>query len=668
MPMIILAMAVLSFLTYQNSKALINREIDNKMRYQLSSTAEHIQTELTAHLKIPQTLARAMEATGDHIEQETVIDMIMKYLSTNNDTFGVGVWFEANQFKSYVNYFGPYAYRYNGQVLYTLDYSTKEYNYLNRDWYLIGKDTDQSVVWTKPYFDENSKSAVLTTTAPFYHFNGDFRGVVTANIDLKNLQKMISSIEVGISGRAFLVDSEGTYIADRDEQKLLKINVSQDPNASLANAGQTMIKKESGYTTYEDTNGLNRIYYMDIPVTGWKLAMVIPEKELYEPLKQLLMKSVIIIGITLFIVSFVIYWFARYMRNQIRAVNVLSSDMASGDLTRSIEVRSRDEFGSMAQNLNLMTRQLNEVIKKITSGVEMVAGTSDQLTSGTEQTTKAAEEIAGAAQSVAAGSEQQAHMVNKASDKVDETSAGLKNMAERMTVATEASRMTLQTAVEGKESIQSAVRQIHIMDEKVQHAAQIIESLTAKSKKVDESMELIGKLVAQTRILSLNAGITAVQAGAHGRAFTVIAEEIRSLAENAAKAGHSIQETIAQMQSEVRLAKEQMDSNRDAVRSGKTKIEHAGTSFERIVQAAQDVTVETEGAVSSITEMHMYMSEMEDAIKKITVISMETANQTVSVSAAAEEQMASMQEMTAAAHTLASLANDMKDLISRFSV
>lgn len=122
------------------------------------------------------------------------------------------------------------------------------------------------------------------------------------------------------------------------------------------------------------------------------------------------------------------------------------------------------------------------------------------------------------------------------------------------------------------------------------------------------------------------------------------------------------------IQSEVRLAKEQMDSNRAAVHSGKTKIEHAGISFERIVQAVQDVTVETQGAASSITEMHLDMSEMEDAIKEITSISMETAAQTVSVAAAAEEQMASMQEMTAAAHTLASLANDMKDLIKRFSV
>jgi len=95
---------------------------------------------------------------------------------------------------------------------------------------------------------------------------------VTANIDLKNLQKMISSIEVGISGRAFLVDSEGTYIADRDEQKLLKMKLTQDPNANLANAGQTMLKKESGYATYGDTSGLNRIYYMDIPVK-WKMPL-----------------------------------------------------------------------------------------------------------------------------------------------------------------------------------------------------------------------------------------------------------------------------------------------------------------------------------------------------------------------------------------------------------
>lgn len=668
MPMVILAMVVLSLFTYENSKSLINREIENKMQYQLSSTSEYIETQLTAHLKIPETLARAVEVTGDYIEQETIIEMIMKYLSTNADTFGIGVWYEPKQFKSYVEYFGPYAYRYNGQIQYTLDYSTKEYDYLKRDWYLLGKDTDKTVVWSNPYYDENTASAVLTTTAPFYHYNRELRGVVTANINLKNLQKIVSSIQVGESGRAFLVDSQGTYIADQEGDKLLKQNVTTDTNESLAAVGKIMLAKEKGFNVYTEGDGKNRIYYMEVPSTGWKLAMVIPEKELYKPLRQLLIKSAITICITLLIVSAVIYVFAKYMRNQINKVNILSSAMAAGDFTRSIEMGSKDEIGLMASDLNRMTEQLGGVIRQVTSSAEMVASTSEQLTAGTEQTTRAAEEIVDAVQAVASGSESQVKMMDEANVKVTDTSRGLNEISRRIDSVSQASGLTLQTAVDGNQAIQIAVEQIKIMDEKAQHTAHIIESLISKSREVDERMKLISQIALQTRILALNAGITSSQAGSNGKAFSVIAHEIRALSENSAKAGQLIQETIGQIQAEIRLAKELMDNNRQAVRSGKTKIEHAGQSFERIVIAVHEVSEETIGVSLSVESLNRNMSDMVQAIRQITEISRETASQTHHVSASTEEQMASMEEITAGANTLAALANELKQTIRKFTV
>lgn len=668
LPMIIVAMIVLSIFTYQNSKALINREIESKIQYQLSSTTEYIETQLTAHSKIPETLARALEATGDHIEQEVIIDMIMKYLSTNEDTFGVGVWYEPKQYKKHMEFFGPYAYRYNGQIQYTLDSSTKEYDYPNRDFYLIGKETDKPVVWTNPYYDESSKSAVLTTTAPFYHYNREFRGVVTANINLDNLQKMVSSIQVGESGRAFLVDRQGTYIADRDGSKLLKVNITDDTNEGLAKIGNEMIANIDGFDVFEDNGGNSRIYYKEIPATGWKLAMVIPEKELYTPLNELLLKSAITILITLLLISIVIFLFARYMKRQINEVNVLSSAMAAGDFTRSIVIKSQDEFGSMAADLNHMTQELSGVIKQMSQSAELVAATSEQLTSSSKYTVKATEEIAESVQFVAAGSEEQVAMMNEAKVKVAETSNGLSEMSHRIASVSEATEVTLRSAIEGNETIQIAVEQVQIMDEKVRHMAQFIESLSSKSEQIDLSMELIGKIAFQTRILALNAGITASQAGTHGKAFMVIAEEIRALAENSAKSGQQIQETIGEIKEDIHQAMEAMDSNRKAVSSGKVKIEHAGRSFERIVNAVQEVSEETNSVSQSIETINGHMSEMVKAISHITDISSKTASQTSNVSASTEEQMASMEEMSAGANSLSSLANELKVTISKFTV
>lgn len=668
MPMVVVAMVVLSIFTYQNSKALINREIESKMQHQLSATTEYIEKQLTAHSKIPETLARALEATGDHIEQEVIIDMIMKYLSTNEDTFGVGVWYEPKQYKKHMDYFGPYAYRYNGQIQYTLDSSTKEYDYFNRDFYLIGKDTTKRVEWTKPYFDESSQSAVLTTTAPFYHYSREFRGVVTANINLDNLQKLVSSIQVGESGRAFLIDRQGTYIADKDAGKLLKQDISSDPNNSLAVIGNSMLTNVMGFDVFEEEGDKKRLYYREVPATGWKLALVISESELYEPLNQLLVKSAITIVVTMLMVFLVVYLFARYMKSQITQVNILSSAMAAGDFTKTIHIRSKDEFGSMAADLNRMTQELSVVIRQMTKSAELVASTSLQLTESTEQTTMATEEIAESVQSVAAGSEAQVNRMNEANSKVKDTSNGLMEMARRIDSVSKVTGITLETAVKGNETIQTAVEQIQIMDEKVRHAAEIIESLSSKSNQIDQSMELISKLAFQTRILALNAGITASQSGSNGKAFLVIAGEIKVLAENSAIAGVQIQETIEKIQAEIRLAKDVMNSNRQAVNSGKTKIEQAGRSFEQIVTAFHEVSDETKVVSNSIETINRYMSDLVEVVVTITEISSVNAFKTSSVSASTEEQMASMEEILAGASTLATLASELKDTIRRFSV
>jgi methyl-accepting chemotaxis protein len=134
----------------------------------------------------------------------------------------------------------------------------------------------------------------------------------------------------------------------------------------------------------------------------------------------------------------------------------------------------------MASDLNRMTEQLSGVIRQMSMSAELVASTSEQLTSSTLQTTQATEEITESVQSVASGSEIQGAMMNEANVIVADTSNGLSEMTRRMAAVSDASGITLRSAIEGNETIQIAVEQVKIVDEKVQHIAQIIESLSSK--------------------------------------------------------------------------------------------------------------------------------------------------------------------------------------------
>jgi methyl-accepting chemotaxis protein len=218
LPLAIIAMLVLSVISYQTSSNIINTEIDAKMNNKLDQTISSIEKSLYAHQRVAESLARTIEVTGMQMTKEQYKTILESYVAINSETFGAGVWFESFKYKPDMKYFGPYVYKDNGKITYTDDYNKPEYDYPHYDWYKNGMNTDKSVVWSDPYFDDVSKITMVTATSPFYDKDRKSLGVTTADIDLSSLQKMIKDIKIGKTGRAFLLDKNGSYIADTISQ------------------------------------------------------------------------------------------------------------------------------------------------------------------------------------------------------------------------------------------------------------------------------------------------------------------------------------------------------------------------------------------------------------------------------------------------------------------
>lgn len=219
LPVTIMVLVILSVLSYYTGRKIISEQIDREISYKINELKLSVNNKITSHSRIAEILARTVEVLGNTMSQDEYKNLVQKYVAVNEDTFGVGVWFEPYKYKDNIKFFGPYAYKDNSKVVYTENYMKEDYNYLSQDWYKVGKTTKDKVSWTPPFYDDNTKITMATVSTPFFDEKGNFQGETNADIDLSNLEKMIDEVKFGQSGKVFLTTDSGLYIAGVERKK-----------------------------------------------------------------------------------------------------------------------------------------------------------------------------------------------------------------------------------------------------------------------------------------------------------------------------------------------------------------------------------------------------------------------------------------------------------------
>ncbi len=668
LPIILASMATMSFISYQKAKTIVNKEIESKMANQIDLAINGIEKNLFEHSEIAKTLAKSAQVTTNTISQEQYGEILKGAISTNKNTFGSGIWFEPYKYNSKVKYFGPYAYKENGQTVFTDKYSNEKYNYFDTDWYKVGKNTSKDVEWSDPYFDEMSNITMVTTTVPFYDSQKNFMGVTTADIDLTTVQTAVANIKIGETGKAFLLDKQGTYIADTDKGKIMKMKITEDNNNSLKEAGKIIMSSKNGNTIFKDDNGKNRIYYGEMPETGWKIALTISEKELLAPVRSLLITLVAIIVVFSIAVIIFITIFANYLVKNIREVNNLAMAISENDLTKTIEVNLSDEIGQMVGHLNAMTRNLKEFIFNISNSVEHVAATSEQLTAGAQQTEAAADQIALSIQDIAANSEKQENIMKESARMVSEISQGIEHVSGNIQDITDLSMNTYKKAQDGNNVVDSAIDQMKNIDDKVNALSKIIDILGNKSGKIGNIIMVINDIAEQTNLLALNAAIEAARAGEHGKGFAVVAEEVRKLAEQSKDSTAEINKLVNDIRENIGSAVNAMEDGTVAVKDGITMVYNAEDSFKHILSSVDDISTRMQDASAVIEEITASSQNMVESIENIVKILEESSLSSQSVAASAEEQTALMKEVSNASQKLSEMAMEIDKEMNRFKL
>lgn len=668
LPILVGTLVGLLLFSYFSTNSLINSQLDQMMSSKLDAISNDIQAKMTAHSKIAETVARSVEGISSNFTLEQYRTLLSHSVTANPDTFGVGVFFEPYKYSKDKQFFSTYAYRDQGKISTTEDYSDPSYNYPSQEWYKIATNTQAGVVYSAPYFDEVSGISMVTASAPLYDAEHKLLAVATGDIDLTSVQKLISSIKIGETGYAFLTDQNGTYLATPVAENVMKKKITEDSNASLAGIGNQLLQNETGKSEFVGDTGKNIVFFKKIKDTNWVLSVVISEKELFAPLKSFLSTLLVISAAGILVIIILIHFYSRYLTRQIQSVNEISQAMAQGDFSQSLRVQSEDEFGQMSQNFNAMRENVNGLLSKISSSSHHVAATAEELTASAEQTSKATEQIAETIQEVAAGTDKQVRSVEESSRSIREMSHGIDQIAQNAQHVAETAQQAMDMAQDGDQSIRTAIHQMHSISDHINELSQTVKGLGDRSQEIGQIVEVISGISQQTNLLALNAAIEAARAGEHGRGFAVVADEVRKLAEQSSHSAQQISNLIGAIQQETTKAVSAMETSTQEVTSGINVVNTAGASFGQIQSYVNQVAQSIKEVSQSARLLSSNTQKVVQSTSLIAEMADSTASGTQNVSAASEEQLASMEEIASSAHSLSLMAEELHSLISTFKV
>ena len=168
--------------------------------------------------------------------------------------------------------------------------------------------------------------------------------------------------------------------------------------------------------------------------------------------------------------------------------------------------------------------------------------------------------------------------------------------------------------------------------------------------------------------MALNAAIEAARAGEQGRGFAVVAEEVRKLAEQSQEAAKKIAELISDIQVDTERAVVAMQTGTKEVKTGAEVVNLAGGAFREIANLVVQVADQVETSSKAMDKMVAESQRIVTASEQINQISSKSAGEAQSVSAATEEQLASMEEIASSSQALAQLAQDLQQEVAKFKV
>jgi methyl-accepting chemotaxis protein len=363
------------------------------------------------------------------------------------------------------------------------------------------------------------------------------------------------------------------------------------------------------------------------------------------------------------------FFLSRELTLTFQKLQKATEEIARGNLALEVGVgdpRFQDETYMLARSFERMAGSLRDLVEHTQSTGDQVSTAADELTRAASSVSSSNDEISSTVMALATGVSEQQKLLTEANRSIHDIAATIERNADRAREAFGFAAEANQKAHSGVDVARLAIEKMRLVFERVEQSVKRVFELEEKTRHVNQITGLITSVAHRTNLLSLNASIEAARAGEAGRGFSVVADEIRKLAESAGQSAEEISKLINEIQADTGEVADEMRESSLGIREGHEDIDTIAHSLEHIRSAVGEAANRAEeifhGADSQTHDVEQMVRSMEEVAR----VSERNAESIEGVVGGSRGQVAAMAEMVSATDTVGSLVEQLEGVLRRF--
>lgn len=550
-----------------------------------------------------------------------------------------------------------------------------QFNVSGRDFFIEGMQGN--VFTTSVVTDEMDQSKVFIISAPVHDRLGRIVGVFSGIKPMDFLSSLCRDFHWNKTGRVSIVDQSGDLIGHKDVRLIsggfnLVREGNKSGNEGLASFYKDRLQAEqSGIGSYRLEGSKKLAGFAKIGSRGVNVIVSIDESEVFAPISQLtrvligvsVALLVVVFGAVVFMAISVVRAF-KHLQNDVEQLAAYNLNFSS---VKDYSGRA-DEIGSIYNAISKLRKNLIVIVSNISSHAQNTAATAEELSATAESTTETATQVAAAVANIADGATMQAQDTENMNRQVSDTSEIIRHVISVLDELFLAVASIDERKSEGQVVLDELERVFGESNEKAMSVNQIILETNKSAEQISKASEMIQSISDQTNLLALNAAIEAARAGEQGKGFSVVAEEIRKLAEQSAGFTGEIKTIIEGLRQRSEVAVTQMAEVGKIIEVQNSKLVETGHKFSEIAEAVEKSKRIVDEVNDASKEMERKNDRMAKSIIALAGIAENNAATTQQAAASVETQVASIRDISDASEGLASLALVLQDEVSEFKM
>lgn len=531
--------------------------------------------------------------------------------------------------------------------------------------------------WFKTVIDENGRAVWLeSSTSGFTDvssrgtavfglgralkngLSNEIQGALLMEINLDSVGQELERVQMGEGGETMIVTPELKTVFSKNAEA-----IGQDSGLGIA---KEQLSGEAG-RLLNGSQDKQLVYYQS-DKNGWYLVGAMKVEELVKDARLIAVMTWVLAIVAAVIAVVIGYFVARMIGRPLSLLRTLMKQGEEGDLRVRMSVTSQDEIGQLGRSFNEMMEKITALVQQTNHSAQEVLLTAAELSEASKQTKTAAQEIAAATEQIAGGATSLAVESERGNELTGHISMQMKEVV-RSNVEMGTSAAEVQKSSEqGIDYMSGLINKTNATETMTRSMVEKVDNLKESTRSIRKILDMLNNITKQTNILSLNATIEAARAGAAGKGFMVVADEIRKLADQSRQSIEVVGSITETIQREIDQTVEVLSEAYPIFQEQIESVKEADLLFKQVQSQMSGFIGRLSEVTESISQLESSQVVLTDAMSNVSAVAEESSATSQEVASLSSEQLNISSGLVRLSEKLEELSTSLKETLSKFQV